>query len=160
MNAETQRIAAAPIRKTLRVRAPQARAFEVFMAGMGRWWPKGHSLLQSPQRDVVVEPRPGGRWYEVGEDGSEYEWGKVLEWRAPERALLAWQLTGEWAYDPDFLTEVEIVFRADGDGTIVEFEHRKLEAFDRTARDGHVMGMDEGWGAILEGYREAAEQSQ
>jgi hypothetical protein len=72
MTVETQRIAPAPIRKTLRVRAPQARAFEIFMAGMGRWWPKGHSLLQSPQRDVVVEPRAGGRWYEIGEDGSEY----------------------------------------------------------------------------------------
>ena len=158
MNVETQRIAAAPIRKTLRVKAPQARAFEVFMAGMGRWWPKSHSLLQSPQRDVVVEPREGGRWYEVGDDGSEYEWGRVLEWQAPERALLAWQLTAEWAFDADFLTEVEVVFQADDDHTIIEFEHRKLEAFERTARDGHVMGMDEGWGAILEGYRAEVER--
>ena len=157
MNVETQRILPAPIRKTLRVKAPQARAFEVFMAGMGRWWPKGHSLLQSPQRDVVLEPRAGGRWYEVGEDGSEYQWGRVLEWQAPDRALLAWQLTGEWAYDPDFMTEIEIRFRADGDHTIVEFEHRGLEAFERTARDGHVMGMDEGWGAILAGYKAEVE---
>jgi uncharacterized protein YndB with AHSA1/START domain len=159
MNVETQRIAPAPIRKTLRVKAPQPKAFEIFMAGMGRWWPKGHSLLQSPQRDVVVEPRAGGRWYEIGEDGSEYEWGKVLEWQAPDRALLAWQLNGSWAYDPEFVTEVEVLFRADGDHTIVEFEHRNLEAFDRTARDGHVMGMDEGWGAILEGYRAEVERS-
>jgi uncharacterized protein YndB with AHSA1/START domain len=158
MNVETQRIAAAPIRKSLRVKAPREKAFDVFMAGMGRWWPKSHSLLSSPQRDVVVEPRIGGRWYEVGEDGSEYEWGKVLEWLAPDRALLAWQLTGQWAYDPDFLTEVEVVFREDGDHTVVEFEHRGLEAFERTARDGHVMGMDEGWGAILEGYRSEVER--
>jgi uncharacterized protein YndB with AHSA1/START domain len=156
MNA-TRMIAAAPIRKTLRVKASREKAFRVFLADMGRWWPKDHSLLKSPQRDVVVEPRPGGRWYEVGEDGSEYMWGRVLEWDAPDRALLAWQLNGEWSYDPEFETEVEIVFRADGDGTIVEFEHRKLEAFDRTARDGHVMSMDEGWGAILEGYRTEVE---
>ena len=158
MNVETQRIAAAPIRKTLRVKAPQDRAFEVFMAGMGRWWPKDHSLLKSPQTDVVVEPRVGGRWYEVGEDGSEYEWGRVLEWDEPNRAVLAWQLTGEWQYDADFETEVEVVFRDDGDHTIVEFEHRKLEAFERTARDGHIMGMDEGWGAILKSYQEEAER--
>jgi uncharacterized protein YndB with AHSA1/START domain len=157
MNVETQRIAPAPIRKTLRVKAPREKAFEVFMAGMGRWWPKSHSL-QAPQRDVVVESRAGGRWYEVGEDGAEYEWGRVLEWQAPERALFAWQLTAEWAYDPDFLTEVEVVFRADGDHTVVEFEHRKLEAFERTARDGLVMGMDEGWGAILAGYKAEVER--
>jgi uncharacterized protein YndB with AHSA1/START domain len=156
MNA-TKTIIAAPIRKTLRVAARQDKAFRVFLGGMGRWWPKDHSLLQTPQKDVVVEPRAGGRWYEVGEDGAEYEWGRVLEWEAPHRALLAWQLTAEWRYDPDFETEVEIVFRADGEGTIVEFEHRKLEAFERIARDGHVMGMDEGWGAILERYVNAAE---
>jgi hypothetical protein len=69
MNAEMQHIVPAPIRKTLRVKAPREKAFRVFMAGMGRWWPKGHSLLGAPQRDVVVEPQVGGRWYEVGEDG-------------------------------------------------------------------------------------------
>jgi activator of Hsp90 ATPase-like protein len=157
MNA-TSTIIPAPIRKTLRVRAPQEKAFQIFLAGMGRWWPRSHSLLSSPQADVIVEPRAGGRWYEVGEDGSEYPWGRVLEWDAPNRALLAWQLNAEWRFDADFETEVEIVFRPDGDGTIVEFEHRKLEAFERIARDGHVMGMDEGWSAILEGFRQEAER--
>jgi len=158
MSAETQLISPAPIRKMLRVRAPQEKAFRVFLAGMGRWWPKSHSLLKSRQRDVVVEPHAGGRWYEVGEDGSEYPWGRVLEWDAPNRALLAWQLNGAWEFDGDFETEVEILFRPDGDGTIVEFEHRKLEAFERTARDGHVMGMDEGWEAILDGYKAEVER--
>jgi hypothetical protein len=149
----TRTITAAPITRRFRVNAPQRKAFDVFLSGMGRWWPKDHSLLQSPQKDVVVEPRAGGHWYELGEDGSETLWGRVLEWDAPSRALLAWQLNGEWTYDPDFETEVEIRFTADGDGTIVEFEHRNLEAFERTARDGHVMGMDEGWGKILDGFK-------
>jgi hypothetical protein len=156
MNA-TKTITPAPIRKTVRVRAPQEKAFRTFLAAMGSWWPKGHSLLGSPQADVVVEPRVGGRWYEVGEDGSEYEWGRVLAWDEPDRALLAWQLNAEWRYDADFETEVEILFKPDGDGTIVAFEHRKLEAYGRTARDGQLIDMDEGWGAILDGFREAAE---
>ena len=151
MNA-TRTITAAPIRKSFRVRASQQKAFDVFLAGMGRWWPKDHSLLGSPQRDVIVEPRTGGRWYEIAEDGTETMWGKVLAWDVPNRALLAWQLNGEWTYDPDFETEVEIRFVPDGDGTLVEFEHRKLESFERTARDGHVMEMDAGWGQILELY--------
>jgi uncharacterized protein YndB with AHSA1/START domain len=156
MNA-TRTIEAAPISRRFRVRASQQKAFDTFLAGMGRWWPKDHSLLGSPQRDVIVEPRADGRWYEVGEDGSEYPWGRVLEWDPPHRALLAWQLNGEWRFDEAFETEVEIRFLADGDGTIVEFEHRKLEAFARTARDGHVMGMDEGWGKILDGFKAEVE---
>jgi uncharacterized protein YndB with AHSA1/START domain len=156
MNA-TRTITAAPISKSFRVRASQQKAFDVFLGGMGRWWPKDHSLLRSPQRDVIVEPHAGGRWFEIGEDGSETMWGKVLEWDPPRRALLAWQLNGQWTYDPDFETEVEIVFTPDGDGTLVAFEHRKLEALARTARDGHVMGMEEGWGKILDGFRAEVE---
>ena len=100
MNLETQRISPAPIRKSIRVKAAQGRAFEVFVGHMGQWWLKGHSLLKSPQMDVVVEPRDGGRWFEVGEDDSEQDWGRVLLWSPPSRVVLAWQLTADWASDP------------------------------------------------------------
>jgi uncharacterized protein YndB with AHSA1/START domain len=157
MNA-TRTIVAAPISKSFRVGAPQHKSFQLFLAGMGRWWPREHSLLAAPQRDVVIEPRAGGRWFEVAEDGSEMMWGKVLEWDEPHRALLAWQINGDWAYDPEFETEVEVRFTADGDGTLIAFEHRGLEAYDRTARDGHLMAMDEGWGQILDRFKDEAER--
>ena len=57
MKLETQRISPAPIRKSIRVKASQQRAFDVFVGQMGQWWPKSHSLLKSPQKDVIVEPR-------------------------------------------------------------------------------------------------------
>lgn len=158
MNVETQRIAPAPIRKSIRVKASQDRAFELFTTGMGRWWLKGHSLLKSPQKDVVVEPRDGGRWFETGEDGSESEWGRVLAWSAPERVVLAWQLTADWTYDANFETTVEVRFVPDGDHTVVEFEHRDLERFGPRAeevRGGYESGMDGGWTALLDKYREA-----
>jgi uncharacterized protein YndB with AHSA1/START domain len=146
----------APIRRTLRVKASQEKAFRVFTGRMGDWWPKSHSLLQTPQKDVVIEPSAGGRWYEIGEDGTDYPWGRVLEWSPFERVRLAWQLTSAWAYDADFETEVVVTFRADGDHTVVEFEHRDLERYgDKAAaqRDG----MDRGWGQILEGFAAVAE---
>lgn len=162
MNVEAQRISPAPICKTLRVESSQDKAFDTFAAGMGRWWLKSHSVLKSPQRDVVIEPRAGGRWYEVGEDGSEQDWGRVIEWQRPERLLLAWQLNADWAYDRDFETLVEVRFAADGDHTIVDFEHRGLEAYGERAaeiRGGYESGMDGGWGELLAGYRAAAESS-
>jgi uncharacterized protein YndB with AHSA1/START domain len=143
------------------VKAGRQKAFDTFVRGMGGWWLKGHSLLASPQKDVLIEPRAGGRWYEIGEDGSEMSWGKVLAWDEPERVVLAWQLNAEWTYDPDFETTVEVRFTPDGDHTIVEFEHRDLERFgDKAAevRGDYESGMDGGWGQLLANYQAKAEE--
>lgn len=143
----------APIRKRLELRASPDRAFAVFTRAMGKWWPKDHSLLmaahQTPQIDVKVEPRTGGRWYEVGESGAEYDWGEVRAWEPPTRLVLVWRLNAQFMYDPDLDTEVEVRFlpRPEG-GAIVEFEHRGLEAFGSNAVD-ILTGMDAGWGMIL-----------
>jgi uncharacterized protein YndB with AHSA1/START domain len=160
MNVETQKISPAPIRKTLRVKASRQKAFDAFVGQIGGWWLKSHSLLKSPQADVVIEPRAGGRWYEVGEDGAEQMWGRVLAWEAPERVVLAWQLTGQWAYDEGFETTVEVRFTPDGDHTIVAFEHRDLERYGADAeaiRGGYESGMEGGWGELLAGYQKLAE---
>lgn len=151
MTAEAQRITAAPIHKILRVSVPPERAFQIFAGAMGRWWLKSHSLLRSPQVDVVIEPRAGGRWYEIGEDGSEQDWGKVVAWEPPHRLLLDWQLTGEWTYDRDFHTSIEVRFSPDGDGTLVVFEHRDLDRYGEKA-DEQRAGMDGGWSELLNGF--------
>jgi uncharacterized protein YndB with AHSA1/START domain len=160
MKAEAQRIIIAPIRKTLRIKASRDKAFDTFAGRMGSWWMKSHSLLPSTQKDVVIEPRAGGRWYEVGEDGGEQMWGKVLAWDAPGRILLAWQLDASWTYDPDFETMIEVRFTADGEETIVDFEHRGLERFGDNAeavRGDYESGMEGGWAQLLACYRTLAE---
>lgn len=154
MNLGAQRISPAPIRKTLRVKASRQKAFDTFVA-MGGWWLKSHSLVASGQKDVIIEPRAGGRWYETGNDGAEHEWGQVVAFEAPGRLLLIWSLNGEFAYDPEFETIVEVRFTADGDHTIVDFEHRDLDRYGDNA--GQVRdGMDGGWGELLAGYQKAA----
>ncbi len=142
----------APIRKSLLVKAPQERAFEVFTAGMGRWWVKSNTILTTtPQKTVVVEPRVGGRWYEIGEDGTTAEWGTVLVWSPPSRLVLTWQVDGEWQFNPSVRTEVEVRFIADGpDATRVELEHRKLETFGDAAETlREVFDAPEGWTGTL-----------
>jgi uncharacterized protein YndB with AHSA1/START domain len=140
------------IRKQLTVEAPQERAFRVFTANIGSWWPKDMHIGASPMRECVIEPQVNGRWYEVGEDGSSCEWGKVLHWEPPRRVLLAWQLNAQFTYDPAFSTEVEVTFTALGPRqTRVDFEHRQLERFGESA--GPLRGqMDEGWGRILASF--------
>jgi len=144
------------IRKQLTVEAPLDRAFRVFTANMGAWWPKDHHIGKAALKDCVIEPKVNGRWYERGEDGSECEWGKVLEWDPPRRLVLAWQLNEGFKYDPKLVTEVEVTFTLLGPKqTRVDFEHRNLERFGDAAEQ--LRGsMDTGWGQILESYRRTA----
>lgn len=139
----------APVVHSVEVKAPPARAFELFTSQMGKWWPKGKTLAPKPHADVVVEPRPGGRWYERDIEGNEVQWGRVLAWEPPGRVLLGWQLDAQWRYDPDFLTEVELSFAAlAGGGTRVTLEHRNLERYGADAEDysGKLRG---GWPTFM-----------
>ena len=158
MNDVSQRIAPAAIRKTIEVKAPIDRAFEVFATRMGQWWHKEHSIApDTTQKDVVIEPRAGGRWYEVGADGSEHDWGRVLAYDRPNRLLLAWQLTREFQYDPNFETTVEVTFEERDGVTVVQFEHRDLERMGADAVE-LLEGMDGGWGMLLGLFKTKAEQ--
>src|SRR5262245_20929491 len=97
------------VQKSIVVAASQERAFKVFTEGFAMWWPMdSHHIGEAAMRDAVMEPRAGGRWYELGEDGSQTEWGTVVAWDPPERVLLTWQLNDTWAYDPSFVTELEV----------------------------------------------------
>jgi uncharacterized protein YndB with AHSA1/START domain len=105
----------------------------------------------------VLEPKPGGRWYGVDVEGGEQDWGEVLEWEPPRRLLLAWRISGQWAYDPKVGTEVEVVFTDLGEGSVrVDFEHRHLERLGEGAADAAAQ-MGGGWATILELYKTTAE---
>lgn len=151
----------APVRKSIRVDAPRERAFDVFTAGIGRWWPKSHHIGAADLDTLVFEPREGGRWFERGVDGSECEVGKVLVWDPPARLVLAWQLTPEFKYDPDLVTEVEVQFIAEGaNATRVELEHRNLERFgDRVDAMRQQIDGPGGWGDLLQLFAQAATQA-
>ena len=145
--------ALAPVRRTLTVTAPPARAFEVFTAKIGLWWPKSHHVSAVEPETVVIEPRSGGRWYERAPDGVECDIGKVLAWEPPARLLLAWQLDANFRYQADLVTEVEVRFVAEGAATRVEFEHRNLERLGEHAEKvrGQISA-PAGWPAILDLY--------
>lgn len=148
----TVMIKPAPVRKSITVDAPVEKAFAVFTEGFGRWWPGSYSIGKSALKTAIMEPRAGGRWYEIGEDGAECNWGEVLEWEPPSRLLLAWRIRGDWQYDSALLTEVEIKFIPLGENsTRVELEHRRLENMGEAAEATRET-FESGWGGILEGY--------
>lgn len=148
----------APVRKTIRVNTNPEHAFDVFAGSIGRWWPKSHHVGASEPENFVIEPRQGGRWYERGVDGAECEIGKVLAWEPPRRLVLAWQIGTNWKFDAALVTEVEVRFAPDGDGTRVDLEHRNLERLGGGA-DAYRAQIDSpnGWGLIIELFAKVAE---
>ena len=148
----------AAVRHAITVSAPQQRAFAVFTRDFNRWWPRSHKIGPAALAEAVIEGREGGRWYERDVDGSECEWGRVLVWEPPSRLVLAWQISGEWAYDAELHTEVEVSFVPEGpDRTRVELEHRGLDAYGEQMDDmRRSFDSPGGWAGILEDYAAAA----
>lgn len=146
------------VRKSVSVAAPVDKAFRVFTEGIDRWWYREHHIGEAELKEVVLEPRQGGRWYEIGVDGSECQWGHVLHWEPPHRLVLAWQIDADWKFDPGLVTEVEILFLADGpQRTRVELEHRDLDRFG-DARETMRAGFDSdgGWQGLLNAFADHA----
>jgi uncharacterized protein YndB with AHSA1/START domain len=139
----------APIIHEVVVKAPPARAFDLFVTQIENWWPKGRTIGKNPHVAIVTEPRPGGRWFERDAEGNETNWGKVLAWEPPSRLLLAWQINAQWSYDPKLLTELELTFvPAEGGGTRVRLEHRHLERFGADAAS-HAEKLRGGWPSFV-----------
>ena len=155
-----QRVRPAPVRKSIVVAADAQTAFEVFTSRIDSWWPRTHTIGKGPLARAVIEPRQGGRWYGVDEDGSETSWGDVLVWAPPDRLVLAWRIASDWRYDPDLLTEVEVTFSEIADGTEVRLEHRHLERMGdaaEAARD--TFDSPNGWSAIIALYAAQVEHA-
>ncbi len=155
MTAAAQKIRPAPVRKSVRVNAPQARAFEIFTAGIARWWPSQHTILKSPLKLTIVEPRIGGRWYQTGEDGSESDLGKVVAWEPPGKVILSWRFNSKFEFDDDVESEVEVRFFAEGaNATRVELEHRIFAVDGEALRN--AVDTPGGWTGIMESFARVA----
>jgi hypothetical protein len=86
---------------------------------------------------AILEPRIGGRWYELGVDGSECEWGMVLAWDPPRHVAVSWHLNGEFRFDPsrERASRVDVHFEPRGaDRTRVILEHSGLDHHGETWR--------------------------
>ncbi len=138
----------APIIRSIRVKASPAGAFQIFTNNVIKWWPPAYTIGTSPMKEVIIEPRVGGRWFEIGEDGSQCQWGDVLGWSPPGRILLAWRIGMDWQFAPALLTEVEVTFKDVGAGeTEVQITHSKFENYGANA--DKAAQIFDGWSSTL-----------
>lgn len=139
-----------PIVVEFDVSAPPEHAFHIWTDRCAMWWPKSHSMSQADGFDVVFEPRVGGRVYERGADGAEYEWGEVSIWDPPHRLEYLWHIF----LDRGKATTVSVTFTPTASGTAVRLENSGFEVFGDLAeeRAGRVGGA---WQSLTAGYRQA-----
>ena len=147
------------VRKELLINASQLRTFQAFTEQIDHWWPRSHHIGKSEMKRAVLETKGGGRWYEIGVDGSQCDWGKVLVFDPPHKLILAWQITAQWQYDPNFLTEVEVNFIEQGPNrTRLTLEHRNIEKFGLKAEEmWSAFDSEGGWTGMLNALAKHAE---
>jgi uncharacterized protein YndB with AHSA1/START domain len=144
------------VRRGITVKAPIERAFDVFTAGFDRWWPRSHHLVAGVEmKTAVLETKPDGRWYELNEDGSTCDWGRVLAWEPPTRVLLSWQITSDFQPEPDpeRASQIEVTFTAEGPGkTRVDVVHSGFERHVDPVGGYEGINGPGGWTTLFELY--------
>jgi len=154
----TTTVTIAPVRKSIRVNASQAHAFDVFTSRLGRWWPLDHGIGKTPRKAAVMETRVGGHWYELAEDGTRTNVGEIIVWEPPKRFIMTWDINSRWQPDTTVSSEVEVRFIADGtNATRVELEHRKFEQMGAEPGESMRKDVDRGWPGLLEKFKQRVE---
>ena len=153
-----------PVVKSITVQASLEHAFRVFTEGFDTWWPRTHHIGKAPMKKAIIEGRVGGRCYSEQTDGTECDWGEILQWEPPKRFLMAWKITSQWQYEPDLAksSEVEVRFTPQADGsTRVDLEHRnfaRMGAGWESMRE--MVNSEGGWGGTLQLFAAEAEKAQ
>ena len=128
--------------------------FRLFTEGLGEWWPiPTHSIHGDDVVAAILEPRAGGRLYERTTDGTECEWGTIVEWNAPDGFSVSWKPNLD---DDAHRTTWTVRFEAIDDTTTrLELVHTGWEGFGDTAESARGM-YTTGWDLVLARFIEVA----
>ncbi len=139
-----------PVVKTMTVRRSPDEAFRLFTAEIARWWPLGsHHRGRLPPMACAIEAGVGGRIFETGPDGTELDWGRVIDWQPGQRFAMSWTIGG----DGDAATAVAVTFSPAPDGTGVRLEHAGWERQADGRGAERRASYDQGWDLVfVEGY--------
>jgi uncharacterized protein YndB with AHSA1/START domain len=136
-----------PIVKSVVVRTPPPRAFEMFASELARWWPLAQFHTGPDPVDCAIEPRVGGRVFERAKDGRETMWGTVTAYQPPAHLAFSWIV----GLSADQARQIDVRFIPEDGGTRVELTHSGWETLGDAAaalRERY----DQGWGTLVERF--------
>ena len=118
-----------------RLNAPPAKVFAAFTdpEKVMRWMGPGEIKAVSAEGDVRVGGRY--RWVMQSPNGEEHEIGGIYrEIVLSEKLVFTWA----WKSSPERESLVTVLFKPDGDGTLLTLTHENFA--DEETRDGHRGG--------------------
>jgi len=131
----------------LRVRAPLAATFDALLEQMG---PANETPDGTPL-PMVIEARPGGRWFrDLGRDEGHF-WGHVQAIKRP--TLL--EITGPLFMSYPVVSNLQYRLTEVEGGTLITFRHSALGF----VAEEHRQGLASGWTPLLERTRRQAERA-
>lgn len=133
---ESIAISAATFEQQITINASREQVFEALTTDVAKWW----AYRSSPE--MVLEPWPGGRFYEGRSDGDGFLWGTVLEVRRPS-VLRVSELLGSLESVRAGAHKYELEERSGS--TLLKFSCQVLGEFDDEARSC----LESGWSELL-----------
>jgi len=129
----------------IHVRASLDATFEALLEQMG----PGNTGVGGVPMPMVIEARPGGRWYrDLGDDNGHF-WGHVQAIKRP--TLL--EITGPLFMSLAVVSNVQYRLKEVEGGTLISFRHSALGFIP----DDYRQGMTRGWAPLHERVRKQAE---
>lgn len=141
---------AEPVIKTIDVPCTPEKAFDIFVTNVSSWWPLGKNSVSAMAgkvaQSVTIEPKAGGRIYEIAHDGETHEWGSVAVYDPSDRLVLNWHINSPASE----ATLVEITFSPNSNGgTCVNLVHSGWEILGERGSDMRE-GYNSGWVSVFE----------
>jgi uncharacterized protein YndB with AHSA1/START domain len=145
----------------IRVKAPPAHAFQVFIDEIGAWWRPNPLFRFTPREPGALsfEAGPDGRLIETRANGKVFEIGKIRAWEPPGRLVFGFR---QATFTPEQDTEVEALFEPVGGGeTRVTITHTGWDSIPQAhvARHGFpntilLTRLGEWWRTLLVAYKD------
>jgi hypothetical protein len=134
------------VSREIEIAAPIEIAFEAMLEEIG----PGGEMPGGKPFPMIVEPWPGGRWYRDLGDNAGHLWGHVQVIKPP--TLL--ELCGPMFMSFPALNHVQYRLKAEGEATILQFQHRSMGPIPDEIRDN----VGSGWGFRLDRIGKIAER--
>jgi hypothetical protein len=133
------------LKEEIHVRASLDATFEALLEQMG----PGNTGVGGVPMPMVLEARPGGRWYrDLGDDNGHF-WGHVQAIKRP--TLL--EVTGPLFMSMPVVSNVQYRLKEVDGGTLISFRHSALGFVP----DDFKQGLTKGWAPLHERIRKQAE---
>src|SRR6188768_94935 len=125
------------ITEEIRVHAPIADTFAALLEELG----PGNRGMGDVSMPMVLEARPGGRWFRDLGDSNGHFWGHVQAIKQPTLLEISGPLMMSFAV----ASNLQYRLKADGSDTVITLRHTALGMFP----DGYRENVSHGWVAIF-----------